>query len=143
MIKLSAYGQIKEGKLTLANRKRFEQELASFPDCAVELIVKKKNRRSTQQNRYLFGVVYKEMEIRLKDLGNDVDTETIHEWCKQRFNPKYILGVGGEILSTVGDTTTEMNKSEFSEYVDKIIRWCASNLELSIPAANSDLQLNF
>jgi len=136
MATITAYGSVKDGKLTLANRKRFEADLKDFKDCTVELSVKKKNRRSTQQNRYLFGVVYKEMEIKLRELGNDVDVETIHEWCKQKFNAKYILGPSAEVLTTIGDTTTEMNKEQFSEYIDKISRWASANLELYIPAAN-------
>lgn len=140
---ITAYGTIKEGKLTLANRKRFEQDLQSFKDCSVELSVKKRNRRSNPQNRYYWGVVVKEIQLRLIQLGNDFDADTVHEFLKDKFNKKEIIGDGGEVLDYLGGTTTGMNKEEFTIYLDKIIEWAASFLQIAIPYPDEKLELQF
>lgn len=140
---LTAYGIIKDGRLTLANRKRFEADLLSFKDCTVELSVRKKNRRSTPQNKWYWGVVVKEIEIRLKELGNDFDSDTVHEFLKDKFNKKEVIGEGGEVLDYIGGSTTEMNKEDFLLYADKIVQWAAETLCIAIPLPNTDLQLNF
>lgn len=140
---ITAYGTIKEGKLTLANRKRFEQDLQAFKDCSVELSVKKRNRRSTQANRYLWGVVYKEVEIRLRELGNDVNADVVHEFLKGKFLTVPMLGDGGEVIEEMPGSTAELNSDEFTMYVEKIMRWASETIGLYIPAANEDLQFSF
>jgi hypothetical protein len=133
----------KTGLLQIPNRKRLQQDLKAFSGCSVEIVIRKKNRRSSPQNRYLWGVVYKELEIRLRDLGNDVDSDTVHDFCKGKFNPKPLAGIGGEKIDDIGGTTTDLTKSEFSEYVDKIIQFAAEYLDITIPLPNTDLQLQF
>ena len=144
MANITAFGSVTEtGKLSLANEKRFKQDLLQFKGCTVELIIKKKNHRSTQQNRYYFGVVVKEIEIRMKQLGNDVTPELVHEFLKDRFNKKHLIGVGGEVIDSIGGSTTELNKEGFMIYLDKIIEWAASVLSITIPFPNEKLQFNF
>ena len=144
MANITAFGSVtEEGVLSLSNRKRLEQDLLQFKGCTVELTIKKKNHRSTQQNRYYFGVVVKEIEIRMKQLGNDVTPELVHEFLKDRFNKKHLIGEGGEIIDSIGGSTTELNKEEFMIYVDKIIEWAASVLSIEIKMPNTDLQFNF
>jgi hypothetical protein len=143
MVKATAYGDIKDGKLTLANKRRFAHDLATFRNCAVEITIKKKNTRSSQQNRYYWGVVVKEIQFRLNELGNDFETETVHEYLKDKFNKVELIGEGGEVIDYLGGSTTEMNKEEFMVYVDKIIEWAASFLSIAIPLPHADLQLQF
>lgn len=143
MVKITAYGTVKDGRLTIANRKRLEQDLRSFRNCTIEITIKKKNTRSSQQNRYYWGVVVKEIQLRLNDLGNDFEPETVHEFLKDKFNKKEIVGEGGEVIDFLGASTTEMNKEEFGVYVDKIIEWAASFLSIAIPLPNTDLQFQF
>lgn len=139
---ITAYGHIKDGRLILSNPKRFKADLSFFKnESIVELTIRKKNKRSTQQNRYMFGVVYKELEIRMRELGNDVDVDIVHEFCKERFNPEAILGPGGEIIGNKGGSTTEMNKDQFGVYLDKIIKFAAEILEIEIPLPNTELKM--
>jgi hypothetical protein len=143
MVKLQAYGNIKDGLLTYANERRYAADLAHFKNCAVEITIKKRNTRSSPQNRYYWGVVVKEIQVRLNDLGNDFEPETVHEYLKDKFNKVEIIGEGGEVLDYLGGSTTEMNKEEFGQYVDRIIEWAASFLSIAIPLPNADLQLEF
>ena len=144
MPNITSFGSVSiTGILTLNNRKRLQTDLMKFKGCTVELIIKKKNRRSNPQNRYLWGVVYKEIEVRLKELGNEMDAEEVHEFCKAEFNKVEITGDGGEVIGSKGGSTTEFNKSEMSEYWDKIIYWAADFLQIVIPLPNEDLTFKF
>lgn len=144
MANITSFGSVSEtGILTLNNRKRLQSDLLKFKGCAVEIVIKKKNRRSTPQNRYLWGVLYKEIEVRLRDLGNDMSVDDVHEFCKSEFNKVEILGDGGEVIGKKGGSTTDMNKEEMSAYWDKVIFWAADFLNLYIPLPNEDLTLKF
>lgn len=144
MANITSYGSVTDtGILTLNNRKRLLSDLLKFKGCAVEIVIKKKNRRSSPQNRYLFGVVYKEIEVRLRELGNDMNVDDVHEFCKNEFNKVEVLGDGGEVIGKKGGSTTEMNKEEMGIYIDKIILWSADFLSITIPLPNSELTFNF
>jgi hypothetical protein len=120
-----------------------QQDLKAFAGSQVELIIKKRNRRSNQANKYLWGVVYKEVEIRMKELGNDVDCEVVHEFFKDRFLQIHLIGEGGEIIGHKAGSTADLNKDEFSIYLDKIFEFAASILSIEIPLPNTDLQFKF
>lgn len=132
MTKLESYGYVEGGKLHILNRKRMDQDLKEFRPCDVVIIIKKKGKRSLQQNAYYFGVVIKEIQLRLRDLGSRVDTDDIHEYLKQWFNKEKIKTPQGELLE-IGVTTTDLNKYEFSEYVERIREWASMSLDINIP----------
>jgi len=142
MASITHYGTVsKTGILNLANRKRLQDDLTRFADCSVEITIKKKNRRSTQQNRYLWGVVYKEVEIRMRELGNDVDSNLVHDFFKDKFLQKELVGQGGEVIDSIPGSSAELNKEDFGIYVDKIIEWSASFLSITIPLPSTELSL--
>ena len=105
-------------------------------------IAPEEKKRSTQQNRYLWGVVYK--TIVDNDPGffcNDaVDglrktarlsaAEVVHEFCKARFLPSADLP-GLQI--TVAPSTAKLPRKEFQDYVEAIRRWAADELQVFIP----------
>lgn len=134
---------INGGKLIIDNRKRFAAELTTLKDGVYELTLRKKNRRSNHQNRYLWGYVYKEMQFRINELGNDFSIDDVHDFCKTEFNKKEIVGVDGEVIGYKGGSTANMNKEEFSVYLDKIIFFAAETLLITIPLPNEDLQFQF
>ena len=99
-------------------------------------------KRSAQQNKYLWGVVYK--TIVDNDPGyfvNDaVDSlrktarlstaEVVHEFCKARFLPSADLP-GLQI--TVAPSTAKLPRKEFQDYVESIRRWAADELQVFVP----------
>jgi len=142
MKNLQYFGSVsKTGILNIPNRKRLQADLLSFAGCTVKLTIKKKNRRSSPQNRYLFGVVYKEVEIRMNELGNDVNTDLVHLFFKDKYLQIPLIGDGGEIIGTLPGSTAALNKDEFSLYLDKIIKFSAETLGISIPLPNTELKL--
>jgi hypothetical protein len=133
----------KTGILTIPNRKRLQQDLKAFSGSNVEIIIKKRGRRSSQANRFYWGCVIKEIQIRLNELGNDLSPEDVHDILKYKFNKANLIGEGGEVIDSLGLTTTDMNKEQFGIYLDKIIEWAASFLSITIPLPDSKLEFQF
>jgi hypothetical protein len=68
-----------------------------------------------------------------RDMGNDVSLNETHEYLKARFNTKEVINTTvGEVIE-VPCSTSELNKEEFSLYIEKIQRFCAEYLNLVIP----------
>lgn len=136
MTKTEAHGYVEGGKLHILNRKRLNQDLKDFKPCDVVVIIKKRGKRSLPQNAYYWSCVVKEIQVRLKELGNDFDADDIHEFLKQKFNKEQVVTKQGELLE-IGKTTTDLNKEEFSIYVDRIREWASDTLEIFIPDPNT------
>lgn len=134
MVKTEHFGYVKDGVLTAVNKNRLAQDLRMFPDCDVVVIIKKRGKRSILQNAYYFGCVVKEIQLRFRELGHDVSTDDVHEFLKQKFHYEVIVTPQAEEVR-VPRSTTEMNKSEFVEYVERIKDWAADTLEIYIPEA--------
>ena len=140
MKEIRAIGRTKDGKLDLFNRKRMEEELSLFPNGEVEILIKRRHRRSNPQNRYYWGVVVEEIRLRLIQLGNKFDADTIHQFLKSKFAPVPIIDLDGTVIDNLPGSTAKMNKDEFGEYLDSIIQWSAEFLQISIPLPSASLQ---
>lgn len=136
-------GKIEGGKLTLLNRKRFEQDIADCQDCRVVVTIRKWGRRSLPQNNYWHGVIVEEIRIRLKQLGHQLTHEDTHEFLKTKFLPVHICDEEGVVLATIAGSTAALNKPEFGELIDRVIEWAASTLEIAIPLPNSNNEMTF
>lgn len=135
------YGEIEQGKLLVYNRQRLNSDIAQMKDCEVEITIKRKGRRSLQQNRYYWGCVIPEILNDLKRRGNDFDADTMHEYLKQQFNyDKVIIEETGQVLE-MPKKTSELNTEEFTEYLFKITQWAAETLSLYIPEPNTQTAL--
>ena len=107
----------------LSNEELFKKNLENLKDGEYEIIPLKKDRTS-QQNRYLWGVVYKT----LADYTG-YDSEYIHQQLWSMFLVDYETYKNPYIRSTAS-----LNRQEFTEYVDKIILR-ASEYGVHIPTA--------
>lgn len=142
MTKIEQYGYVKDGELKILNRKRFDAEIKAFPNCDVQILVKKKGKRSNPQNRYYWGIVIDEIRRELLRRGDKYTPEEIHEGLKAKFNPKSTGDKEtAEAIFITGATTTELNKEEFAEYLNRIIEWANKSLEIIIPEAGSQTQM--
>jgi hypothetical protein len=141
MVKVETFGKIEGGKLSLHGRQRFEQEIAQCKNCEVTIIVKKRGRRSNQQNRYLFGVVYANCRHAFLDLGYRMDIDKVHSFFKRMFLPERIVDKNGTVIGEWEGSTAELNKDEFSEYIERIREWAADNLSIDIPDADKTLSI--
>ena len=99
-------------------------------------------KRSVQQNKYLWGVVYKTIVDNdpgyfvndavdaLRKTARLSTAEVVHEFCKARFLPSADLP-GLQI--TVAPSTAKLPRKEFQEYVEAIRRWAADELQVFVP----------
>ena len=115
------YGTVLNGKLDMEDR--FASFLQSMEGQRVEVTVRKKHRRRTdQQNRYYFGVV---IPILADHTGYTSDE--MHDALKVKF-----LGVPEKGLMHIKSSAL-LSRLEFKEYVDKISQWAARDLGVYIP----------
>lgn len=121
----------------IENETSWEKMLAAMGDGRWLIEADNSKKRTLPQNKYYFGVVVWEIRNRLEQLGNDVSAENVHDFLKVRFNSKPVIGDGGELLGSVGDTTTAMSKEQFGIYLDKIIPWAQDFLGITIPLPNT------
>ena len=81
--------------------------------------------RSSQQNRFYWGIC---VDILSKELGYEKDE--IHLMLREKFlrihddkHPDFVLA----------KSTTKLTTTQFNEYIEKIQRWAAQELQIFIP----------
>ena len=76
------------------------------------IIMDKEQARSHDQNSLLWGVIYKGISD-----TTGYTLEEVHDMCRMR----WLSEDDGELKSTAS-----LTKSEFNDYIDKIINWSRS-----------------
>lgn len=109
-------------KLTLLNKSGFNKFLGEFPvDTVLEIEIKEVVSRSQMQNSYYWGQVIgspsKEGSLLSSEMFQGYTKQELHEALKEKFEVK---------------STTGMSQEDFSEYINKIIRWAAEFGEMYI-----------
>lgn len=96
----------------------------------IEIVEYRKNR-SSNQNKYYFGVVIAEL---CNHTGYNSDE--MHEILKKKFNPKdCVLKKTGEVI-TIGDSTADLNTLQFENYLEQIRIFALTELDVLIPLPN-------
>lgn len=114
------------GVLKLDQRDRFLAYAHSFAGQRIEVTIRRrKEQRTSQQNRYLFGVVY---PVIAEFTGYEV--EELHEALAMKFLRVEDCPITG---APRRKRTPKTNTQEFSDYVDQVIRFGVS-LGCYIPA---------
>lgn len=133
-ITLTYYGSVTDGKLKLP-RAKILKEVQAFAGSYVEVTIrKKKKHRSSPQNRYYWGVVIEMIRAGMKDMGDMVTPEQVHEFLKWRFlRFSKVDENTGEVLYEYAGSTADLKTVEFSEYVEKCCQFAAEMLGVSIP----------
>ena len=102
-------------KIRILNRESFNKFLNEFEEgTMLELVVKEIENRTQLQNSYYWGQVIgspsKEGSLMSNEMFQGYTKQELHEALKEKFDVK----------STAG-----MEQEEFTEYINKIIRWAA------------------
>ena len=102
-------------------------------------ITPNRKTRSTQQNAYLWGIVYPSVLFGLQDAGWEItNEEQVHEYCKQAFAAREVINKDtGEVIS-LPNSTARMQTAEFNVYVDKIKAFALEYLNITIPEPNEE-----
>lgn len=142
MQRLELTGHIDDsGQITIHHRPALEEWARQNP--GKNILVKFERRgskRSLPQNAYYHSVVVTSVKMGLLEIGYSLSHDETHYFLKQKFNSIQIPNKDGEVIEVPG-TTTEMNKVQFSEYIERIAQWAAEYLSIEIPAANADLKM--
>lgn len=112
------------------------KEAAAFAGKEIEVTIRRKRKhRSDPQNRYYWGVVVEMIRMGIKQLGDDVDSESVHEFLKLRFLPvrEKIDENTGEVIYRLPASTASLSTVEFLEYVEKCCQFAAEYLGVNIP----------
>jgi hypothetical protein len=121
--------------------KRFKSEVAElFRGKEIEIIVRKKKKyRSSEQNRYYWGVVIPYILRAFIELGNALQEGNkehiglVHIFLKRRFlESKKVSNANGELIE-FDPTTTGLTTFQFMGYLAEIGQWAAEDLHIVIP----------
>jgi len=116
------YGRIKDGVIEV--QRFFKQDLVKLENKEVE-IRELGSERTSQQNRYAWGIIYK-----LISDHTGYTPEEVHQVFKERFLTYSKDGF------KFTKSTTELTTKEFGEYLDKVIFYAQSELGIIIPEAD-------
>lgn len=134
MKKVVALGNIKDGVLTISNRRIFAHDLKTLSDGSVTIVVEREyKKRSNKQSRYYWGVVIPLCKRGFNDLGHDLNDEDTHTFLKSKFNSIPILFEDTGELFPLGRSTTEMDTIDFKIFIEKIQQFAAEILNTEIP----------
>lgn len=129
------YGSISEsGVLTISNRDRLTDWCKQNRGKQVKIKFERKSaKRSLPQNDYYHAVVVETVREGFYDIGYHMNHDQTHEFIKRNFNPVEIPNKDGVLIEMPG-STTELNKVEFGEFIERIAQWAAEYLGVAIPA---------
>ena len=135
------YASFKDGKLRCPSFATAVREFAA-KGCAVVLTIEEfRDKRSTQSNRYYWGIVVDTIYRALKESGWEITKEGTHELLRFRFlKEDKPIGEDGEFVTTVR-STTELDRQEFGDYVEACVRFAAEYLNVVIPAPNEQVAM--
>ena len=110
------------------------REMQQKPNGEYRVIFNKiRPKKTSLQNRYLWGTVYPTILTPLIDLGYELTTdEEVHKFCKKTFSGKAVNKHTAEIID-IPDSTKEMDTVTFNTYIQVISEWAAEFLNIEIP----------
>lgn len=129
--------QIQSGEIK--NRKAAVELFKGLKDGRYIIEVNSYDRRTSPQNRYYFGLVIPIIQQGIKDLGHDLTKDETHEFLKSKFNLIEVVNKNTGEYELIPQSTTRLNKEDFSAYIEKIQRWSAEFLQIVIPDPGTQL----
>jgi len=141
---LDIYTRVNNNKLPQKHSDEIKKFIEANDGKMINIVIKRaKSKRSDNQNRYYWGVIIPILTEAFKDLGHRINKDECHHVLKSMFNYKDLANQDGEFVAKIGQSTAGLNKTEFIEYIDKIIEWSAEILNIQIPLPNEQTTLNF
>lgn len=120
-------GTVKNGKFIPDDRADFVHDFYRHEGKRITVTIERyKKKRSDNQNRYMWGVVYK-----LISVHTGYTPEEVNEAMKWKF-----LRIHKDNLPDTVKSSKFTNSAEFEEYMENIRRWASVYLGLYIPLPN-------
>ena len=134
--------EVKNGSLT-RNRNLIKDAIETFEGKQVVIKIEKfKKKRSTQQNRFYYGVIIPIVQNCLKEAGHIMTSESTHDLIKLKFLKEtlFVNETTGEVIERI-KSTTELSTSQFMDLLEKINNFTFEYFGVSLPSPNDDLTL--
>lgn len=128
-------GRVEKGQIKLPGAKMRTEITALFEGRDIEVIVRrKKKHRSSPQNRFYWAVVVPMVRAGLKEIGEILSLEQVHELLKFRhIREQRIDENTGEVAFEYTRSTAELTTVEFAEYIERCAQFAAEYLRVTIP----------
>lgn len=140
-MKITTFGEIKNGKLSIYGREQFLNSIKNTNDCLVELTLKKKSKgRSNKQNRYYFSLVNMIKNIFFEQHQINYTSEQMHEILKLKCNYVEVLNKDG-VIEKFPTSTTELSTVEFEVYLEAVRNWVYDFFDVLLPLPNEQLEI--
>jgi hypothetical protein len=134
--------EVKNGSLT-RNRNLIKDAISTFEGKQVVIKIEKfKKKRSTQQNRFYYGVIIPIVQNCLKEAGHIMTSESTHDLIKLKFLKEtlFVNEDTGEVIERI-KSTTELSTSQFMDLLAEINNFTFEYFGVSLPSPNDDLTL--
>ena len=136
---------VKAGRM-IRNRNELTSALNQFEGQEITLSIEKaKKVRSTQENRYYWGLVIPLIKAGLKDAtGESYSAEQVAGLMKTRFLMTHIDYINDDVeyLDRI-KSTTELSTVEMEVYLQECRTFAQEYLGVTIPMPNEDLTIEF
>jgi hypothetical protein len=135
--------EVKNGTLT-RNKNLIKDAITTFEGKQIVIKIEKaKKKRSTQQNRFYFGVIIPIVQNCLKDAGHIMTNESTHDLIKLKFLKEalFVNEDTGEVIERI-KSTTELSTSQFMDLLAEINNFTFEYFGVTLPSPNEDLTLN-
>jgi hypothetical protein len=135
--------EVKNGTLT-RNTNLIKDAIATFEGKQIVIKIEKaKKKRSTQQNRFYYGVIIPIVQNCLKEAGHLMTNESTHDLIKLKFLKEalFVNEETGEVIERI-KSTTELSTSQFMDLLAEINNFTFEYFGVSLPSPNDDLTLN-
>lgn len=144
MKKAKINSKVLNGNLAV-NRSLIAKTIKHFEGAEITLTIEKKySKRSNQQNAFYWGVLIPIISELFQDCtGTFFSEQETHEALKSNCNYKEIVSEKTGEFTRIPISTTELNKIEFSEYIEKVEHFVFDYFSVILPKPNEQLNLNY
>jgi len=121
------FSKVRDGKLSPEAEQMLREILRANENKDIRIKIERK-RRSSNQNRYYWGIVIPAVRELLTDYGNDVDDEETHYFLKSEVGKltKTVVNQKG-VARKVVKSSTKLNTLEMEDYLERVRRWAAGH----------------
>lgn len=139
--KLTYTGRVENNRLILPGAKMRKEIAQAFAGKEIEVQVQRKRKhRSNLQNSFYWGVVVPMVQAGIKELGDMVTTEQVHEFLKMRFLKRQRIDEQtGEVIYEYAQSTAALTTVEFMEYISHCQQFAAEYLGVTVPDPISEI----
>jgi hypothetical protein len=134
--------EVKNGTLT-RNVNLIKDAIQTFEGRQIIIKIEKfKKKRSTQQNRFYYGVIIPIVQNCLKEAGHVMTNESTHDLIKLKFLKEtlFVNETTGEVIERI-KSTTELSTSQFMDLLAEINNFTFEYFGVILPSPNDDLTL--